>query len=219
MSVLSGSLRLTKGGAYCRCVSARRAGLLTEPCGFQAAPLPHLASGSGNFCDSNFKGALSGCCPRNSQTKSLGGMWEMVVTGFNVGHYKYAISYGSWGYWRRGRRIPGRKIQSHPGSLRPPRRSLLLLQLKGLGLQPGSGSNVSFRNKICRSGYVYHGGLDRSRVPQGAVHGSRDKGRRVALGSRSSPRNRTSKVFCRTRSCWVVGYSRKLAHRLKCSSL
>ena len=23
-------------------------------------------------------------------------MWEMVVTGFNVYHYKYAISDGSW---------------------------------------------------------------------------------------------------------------------------
>jgi hypothetical protein len=65
--------------------------------------------------------------PTQSKTKSLGGMWEMVVTGFNLYHYKYAISDGSWGCWRRGRRIPGPKIQSHHGSLPPPRRSLVLL--------------------------------------------------------------------------------------------
>jgi hypothetical protein len=63
----------------------------------------------------------------------------------------------------------------------------------------------SFRNKVCRSGYVHHGGLERSRVLQGAVHGRRDEGRRFALGSKSSPLNRTSKVFCRTRSCWGGG--------------
>jgi hypothetical protein len=34
--------------------------------------------------------------PTQSKTKSLGGMWEMVVTGFNLYHYKYAISDGSW---------------------------------------------------------------------------------------------------------------------------
>jgi hypothetical protein len=79
-------------------------------------------------------------------------------------------------------------------------------------------SRKSFRNRICRSGYVHHGGLERSRVLQGAVHGSRDQGRRVALGSRSSLLNRTFKVFCRTRSCCAVGYSRKVAPHLKCSS-